>query len=99
MTAATTHITASPHRAHVRSPVDVLRLIVGIVLTIGGVATANLLDSTMLGLSEDARAAIEDLPAWMHDVPAATLAVAVIAAVAGALIHALVTTRYRRLIM
>ncbi len=87
-----------PHRAHVRSPVDVLRLIVGIMLTVGGVAMANVLDSTLLGLSDDGTAAIDDLPAWMHDVPVAVLAVGVIAGT-GALVHALVTTRFRRLAM
>ena len=76
-----------------------LRLIVGAVLLLAGVATANLLDSTLLGLSEDGTEAIDDLPTWMRDVPAAALAVAIIAAVSGALVLALITTRYRRLAM
>ena len=97
MTTVDPHVEATPHRAHVRSPVDVLRLIVGVILTVLGVAIANVLDSTLLGLSEDAMAAIDGLPNWMHDVPAVALAVAIITAVAGALIHALITTRYRRL--
>ena len=84
------------HRPHIRSPVDVLRLIVGIVLMVGGIATANLLDSALLGLSEDGAEAIESLPDWMQDVPAAALAVAVIAGATAALVWALVTTRYRR---
>ena len=46
------------HRAHVRSPVDVLRLIAGVVLLVGGIALANVLDSTLLGLSEDGASAI-----------------------------------------
>ena len=87
------------HRAHVRSPVDVLRLIVGAVLVLAGVAAANLLDSTLLGLSEDGTEAIDGLPTWMRDVPAAALAVAIIVAVSGALVLALITTRYRRLAM
>ncbi len=85
-----------PHRPHVRSPVDVLRLIVGLVLMLGGIATANLLDSALLGLSEDGSDAIAGLPGWAQDLPAATLAVGVIAGVGSALVWALVTTRFRR---
>ena len=46
-------IDAPTHRAHVRSAVDVLRLIVGLAMILVGVATANLFDSTFLGLAED----------------------------------------------
>ncbi len=84
-------------RARVRSPVDVLRLIVGAVLVVAGVATANLFDSALLGLSDDGSEAIDDLPAWARDVPSTVLAVALVIFVAGALIASLVTTRYRRL--
>lgn len=87
---------APAHRAHVRSPVDVLRIVVGAILLAGGVASANVLDSTLLGLSEDGAAAIESLPDWSHGLPAAALAVAVLAAVVGALAWALATTRFRR---
>ena len=87
---------ARPRRPHVRSPVDVLRLIVGVVLMLGGIATANVLDSAFLGLSEDGADAIANLPSWMDDIPATALAVAVIAGAGGALGWALVTTRYRR---
>ncbi len=87
------------HRAHVRSPVDLLRLIVGLVLVLGGIAVANLLDSTLLGLSVDGTEMIDGLPEWMRDVPAAALAVTVIAVAVGALAAALITTRYRRLSM
>jgi hypothetical protein len=66
------------HRAHVRSPVDVLRIIVGLLLLVGGIAAANVFDSTLLGLSEDGAAAIDGLPDWTHDVSAAALAVGVI---------------------
>ncbi len=90
---------APVHRAHVRSPVDVLRLMGGAVMVVGGIATANVFDSTLLGLSEDGTEAIDGLPDWSHDVPAAVLAVAVIAAVVGALALALITTRFRRLVM
>ena len=84
------------HRAHVRSPVDVLRLILGGLLLLVGIATANQIDTALLGLSEDGTAAIEDLPAWIQDLPGTVLAVAVIAVVASALIWSLITTRYRR---
>ena len=100
VTPATPMLIISPsHRAHVRSPVDVLRLIVGVVLIVGGMALANLLDSTLLGLSVDGTEMIDSLPAWMRDVPAAALAVAVVAAAAGAVAVSLITTRYRRLVM
>ena len=92
-------VEAETHRAHVRSPVDVLRLIVGSVMILGGIVLANLLDSTLLGLSVDGTEMIDGLPQWMRDVPAAVLAVAVIAAAFGALAAALITTRYRRLLM
>lgn len=87
------------HRAHVRSPVDVLRLIAGAVLLVGGIAIANVLDSTLLGLSEDGASAIERLPDWTRDLPAAGLAVGVIVCAVSALIWALATTRFRRFLM
>lgn len=85
-----------PHRRHVRSPVDVLRLIIGLALTLAGLALANIADSALLGLSDDGATAMEDLPGWMTDLPGTVLAVAVIAAVGGSLGWALLTTRYRR---
>lgn len=84
------------HRAHVRSPVDVLRLIAATVLIIVGIGVANVFDSAFLGLSEDGRTAIDDLPAWVSDVPATALAVAVLSAAAAALAWMLATTRFRR---
>lgn len=84
------------HRAHVRSPVDVLRLVVGGILLTGGLAVANIFDSTLLGLSKDGASAIEPLPDWAHDLPAAILAVGVAVAAGGALAWALATTRFRR---
>ncbi len=93
------HIDAPTHRAHVRSPVDVLRLIVGLAMILLGVAIANLFDSTLLGLAEDGAELIDELPAWTRDIPAAVLAVAVIAVAAGALAASLITTRYRRSVM
>lgn len=94
-----TPIRAPRRRAHVRSPVDVLRLIVGVVLIVVGIAAADIFDSTFLGLSVDGTEMIDDLPSWMRDIPAAVLAVSVIAAAVGALAAALITTRYRRLLM
>jgi len=87
------------HRAHVRSPVDVLRLIAGAVLLVGGIAIANVLDSTLLGLSEDGASAIERLPDWTRDLPAAALGVGVIVCAIFTLAWALVTTRFRRFLM
>ncbi|MDH3707799.1 MAG: phosphatase PAP2 family protein, partial [Acidimicrobiia bacterium] len=86
----------APHREHVRSPVDVVRLILAMILVVGGIAVANLLDSTLLGLSEDGSTQLDEFPEWVRDVPAATLAVMVMMAVGGALGWALFTTRYRR---
>ena len=51
-----------PHGPHVRSLVDVLRLLIGGLLPLGGIATANLVDNALLGLSDDGAAAIENLP-------------------------------------
>ena len=87
------------HRTHVRSPVDVLRLIIGAGLVIVGIGTANLLDSALLGLSEDGASAIEDLPAWMRDLPGSGMAVAVVAAITAVLVWSLITTRFRRFAM
>ncbi|MGI9594612.1 MAG: hypothetical protein ACR2QK_00550, partial [Acidimicrobiales bacterium] len=75
---------------------DLLRLIVGLALLVGGIGFANAVDTALLGLSEDGAAAIEDLPAWVRDLPATALAVAVMATVAAALGSSLLTTRYRR---
>ena len=85
--------------ANVRSPVDIVRLILGVGLMAGGLGAANLFDSALLGLSEDGAAVIDDLPAWLQDIPAAGLAGAVTVAIAAALVWALVTTRFRRLAM
>ncbi len=87
------------HRAHVRSPVDVLRLVIAGVLIVGGIATVNVLDSTLLGLSADGASAIDGLPDWLRDLPAAILAVGVIAATGATLVWALATRRYRRFAM
>lgn len=91
--------TARARRAYVRSPVDLLRLIVGAVLIVLGVGTTNVADNALLGLSEDGAEAIERLPDWVHAVPATAMAVAVLVAVAGALIWSLATTRYRRFVL
>lgn len=84
------------HRAHVRSPVDVLRLIGAALVIVVGLGVANVFDSAFLGLSEDGRTAIEDLPAWVSDVPATALAVAVLSAAVASLAWMLATTRFRR---
>lgn len=94
--AAQPSVEPTGHRAHIRSPVDVLRLIIGAALVGIGIASTNLLDSALLGLSEDGTTAIEDLPDWMHNIPSTGLAVAVVAAIAIAVGWALLTTRYRR---
>lgn len=84
---------------YVRSPVDVVRLILGIVLLAVGLVAANLFDSALLGLSEDGAAAIDGLPAWMRDLPAAVLAGAVMVAIAATLAWSLLTRRYRRFVV
>ena len=88
-----------PHRAHVRSPVDVLRLVLSGLLVVAGLVVANTFDTAFLGLSIDGQALMDDLPGWAQDVPAVAMAVIVIAANAGALGWMLLTTRYRRLLM
>lgn len=85
-----------PHRAHIRSPVDVLRLIVGAIAIVIGIGSANLLDSALLGLSDDGTTAIAGLPDWIRNIPSVGLAVAVVAAISGALAWSLLTTRFRR---
>ena len=85
------------HREHVRSPVDVFRLIVGAGIVIVGIGVANVADSALLGLSEDGRTSMESLPDWANDVVGTALASLTIAIVVAALISALVTMRFRRL--
>ena len=82
-----------------RSSVDVIRLIVGLGLMLVGVGTASLFDSTFVGLAEDGVEMAERFPDWLRDVPAAVLAVAVVAAAATTLAASLVATRYRRAVM
>lgn len=84
------------HRDHVRSPLDVLRLIVGMILMAAGVLLANLLDNTLLGLNEDSQTAMAEFPAWARDLPETGLAVAIAAAMVAVLVWSLVTTRFRR---
>jgi uncharacterized membrane protein YbhN (UPF0104 family)/tRNA A-37 threonylcarbamoyl transferase component Bud32 len=83
----------------IRSPVDVLRLIVGLFLIVAGMVVANVFDSSFLGLSEDGASALGGLPTWVRHVPATMLAIAVLATIVGALLWALATTRYRRLVI
>lgn len=87
------------HRDHIRSPVDVLRLIVGLVLIVAGMFVANVFDSSFLGLSEDGASALSGFPDWVRRVPATMLAIAVLSTIVGALLWALATTRYRRFAM
>lgn len=86
-------------RDHVRSPVDVLRLIVSVALVVAGVFVANVFDSAFLGLSEDGASSLEGLPGWVRQVPATVLAVAVVSFIVGTLLWALATTRFRRFVM
>ena len=88
-----------PHRRHVRSPVDVLRLVIALSLVGVGLLVANLFDTAFLGLRDDGAALMADLPAWARDVPPVALAVTVAAAVATALGWMLLTTRYRRFLL
>ena len=70
-----------------------LRLVVGAVLIVVGVATANLLDSALLGLSDDGDAMLDDLPSWLHNVPGTAIGrFAMVTAAAAAIEWALVTT-------
>lgn len=86
-----------PHREHVRSPVDVFRIIVGVALVLVGIVVANVADSALLGLSEDGRTAMESLPDWANDLAGTALASLTMAIAAAAVISALVTMRFRRL--
>lgn len=82
---------------HVRSPVDVLRLVLAAVILVAGVVSSNLFDSTLLGLSDDIDSSLSGIPGWVRNLPATGLAVAVLAAVAASVLWAAVTTRWRRL--
>lgn len=86
-------------RRHVRSPVDVLRLVVALLLVGAGLVVANLFDTALMGLSEDGEELVGALPQWGRDLPAAVLAALVVASVVAALGWALLTTRFRRLFM
>ncbi len=87
----------TPHRPHVRSPVDVLRLIVAVVLVAFGVGVANLFDSAFLGLSDDGSTALEGLPDWAIDLPAIALAVTLLSSIAALAVWTFFTRRFRRL--
>jgi uncharacterized membrane protein YbhN (UPF0104 family)/tRNA A-37 threonylcarbamoyl transferase component Bud32 len=87
------------HRHHVRSPVDVLRLIVGALLVAAGIGIANLLDSAFLGLSADGVTAMAGTPGWLVDLPAAALAATILVAVVVLAIWTLSTGRFRRLFL
>ena len=89
--------TAGPHRAHVRSPVDLLRLVAAVSLIAFGLAIANVFDSAFLGLSEDGRTSTADFPSWIGDLPATLLAVAVMTGASAVLVWTLATRRFRRL--
>ena len=86
-----------PHRAHVRSPVDVLRLIIGLVTIAVGILAALTFDQAFLGLRDDGEAALSTLPDWAADVPAAILAAALVSGILASTVWALATRRFRRL--
>ncbi len=54
--------TVVAHRAHVRSPVDVVRLIGGVLIIAVGVLAAVTFDRAFLGLRNDGDAALDILP-------------------------------------
>lgn len=89
----------APHRDHVRSPVDVFRIILGLGLILLGIAVANIADSALLGLSEDGRTSMESFPDWANNVAGTALASFTIAAGVAALVSSLVRMRFRRLTM
>ncbi len=85
-----------PHRDHVRSPVDVLRVIVGAIFVLLGIAVANVADSALLGLSKDGRTAMDSLPDWANAVAGTSLAAVTLAFAAAALLSDLISRRFRR---
>ena len=87
------------HRHHVRSPVDVLRLIIGASLVALGIGIANLLDSAFLGLSADGTTAMDSFPDWVVDVLAAALTATILVAVAVLALWTISTGRFRRLLL
>ncbi|MEL6892173.1 MAG: lysylphosphatidylglycerol synthase domain-containing protein, partial [Actinomycetota bacterium] len=82
----------------VRSPVDVLRAIVGGILVIGGLGHAFGFDSTLLGFAEDANEATGDFPDWSRDLAPSALGSVVIAGALLLVVWSLMTTRYRRFV-
>lgn len=87
------------HRDHVRSPVDILRLIVGAAIVVVGIGLANLIDTALLGLASDGRSAFAGLPHWVHDSAATGAGIALLALIVGSVSWAAITTRYRRLVL
>ena len=85
------------HRAHVRSPVDVVRLIAGLLVIAVGVLAAITFDQAFLGLRDDGAAALDSLPDWAADVPAAILAAGLVTGILATVVWTLATHRYRRL--
>ena len=85
-----------PKPTFVRSPVDVLRTIVAVVLIAVGVGVSNLFDSALLGLRDDGITALEPFPERLVDLPTTVLPVAMIAAAIGSLVWALIAGGYRR---
>lgn len=87
----------APHRERVRSPVDVLRVIVGGATVLVGIGFANLFDSALLGLSNDARSALGGVPRWALEAAGVAVGMTLALLLAGSLLWAAVTTRFRRL--
>lgn len=87
------------HRDHVRSPVDVLRLIVGVATIIVGIGLANLIDSALFGLSIDTRTALEAVPTWFTNIASSLLGSLVLTLIFATLTWSLFTRRYRRFLL
>ena len=84
---------------YVRSPVYVLRAIVGAVMLIVGFLITLLFENALVGLFVDTTAMVESWPEWIQDLPVVVMAGIAAAVIFGAALWLIATRHWRRLVV
>ena len=82
---------------YVRSPVYVLRVILGVVLVLVGFGVTILFENALIGLFTDTISMVESWPEWVEDLPVIALAALAATIAAGVNLWLITTRHWRRL--
>lgn len=92
-------VTVAAAPRYVRSPVYVLRALLGAVLLAGGFIATVLFENALIGLFKDSSDMVASWPDWIEDLPVAVLAVAAATLGIGINLWLIATRRWRRLVV